>query len=126
MTDDYEIVFQIESKCEKEIEKSRIPMDKYIDKIIRYSIQFSETGSEPHISRIVPSIQAKLYFESTLYSVHLGKKERALITIDEDELFDKLIITLWAFTDNHDYDKVFRRLGESMYQKFLNSGDDEK
>lgn len=126
MTDDYEIVFQIESKCEKEIEKSRIPIDKYIDKIIRYSIQFSENGKEPHISRIVPSIQANLYFESTLYSVHLGRKERALITIDEDEIFDKLIITLWAFTNNHDYDKIFRRLGESMYQKYLNPGDDEE
>lgn len=125
MTDEYEIVFQIEPKCEKEIEKGRIPIDKYIDKIIRYSINFSENGSDSHINRIVPSIQEMLYFETTLFCVNLGKKERALITIDEDELFDKLIITLWAFTVNHDYDKVFRRIGESMYQRFLNQGDDE-
>jgi len=37
-------------------------------------------------------------------------------------VFDRLIITLWAFTKNHNYEKIFRGLGESMYQKYLNQG----
>ena len=118
MTDNYEIEFDIEAKCEKEIKKDGIDIGKYIDKIM----MFYETGVESHISKIIPSIQAQLYFDTTLYTVKLGLKERALITIDEDEVFDRLIITLWAFTKNHNYEKIFRGLGESMYQKYLNQG----
>jgi len=118
MTDNYEIEFDIEAKCEKEIKKDGIDIGKYIDKIMKYAVMFYETGVESHISKIIPSIQAQLYFDTTLYTV----KERALITIDEDEVFDRLIITLWAFTKNHNYEKIFRGLGESMYQKYLNQG----
>ena len=127
MTDNYEIVFEIESKCDKELKKemnkSRIPIDKYFDKIIHYSVLFYENGREAHIHKFYPAIHSKLFFEATLYCIRLGTKERALITIDEDEIFDKLIITLWAFTLSHDYEKIFRRLSESMYQKYVNQGD---
>lgn len=122
MTDNYEIEFDIEAKCEKEIKKDGIDIGKYIDKIMKYAVMFYETGVESHISKIIPSIQAQLYFDTTLYTVKLGLKERALITIDEDEVFDRLIITLWAFTKNHNYEKIFRGLGESMYQKYLKQG----
>lgn len=122
MTDDYEIVFEIEDKCEKELKKSDIRFEKYIDRIIGYSVTFHETGVEPHIHKLPTAIQSQLYFETTMYVMKLGMKERALVTIDADEIFDRLIITLWAFTANHDYERIFRRLSESMYQKFLNQG----
>lgn len=123
MTDDYEIVFEIEEKCEKELKKQHVELNNYIDKIIKYSINYSESGADNHIAKLSPAIQSKLYFETTLFIVKLGIKERALVTIDEDVIFDRLIICLWAFTDNHDYKTIFRKLGESMYQKYLNYED---
>lgn len=120
MTDDYKIIFQIDSNCEKEFGKNRVDSDEEINKIIKYSVMHFENGIESHIQKLNSEIQEKLYFETTLYIVKLGRKERALITIDVDELFDQLIITLWAYTSSHDYEKVFRRLSESMYQKYLN------
>lgn len=125
MTDNYEIVFEIEEKCEKELQKKGINIDTYTDKIIRYAVAFYENGTELHIMKLDMNIQKRLYFETTLYIVKLGLRERALVTIDEDKLFDRLIITLWAFTENHDYEKIFRRLGESMYQKYLNQEEDK-
>ena len=125
MTDNYEIVFEIEEKCEKELQKKGINIDTYTDKIIRYAVVFYENGTELHIMKLDMNIQKRLYFETTLYIVKLGLRERALVTIDEDKLFDRLIITLWAFTENHDYEKIFRRLGESMYQKYLNQEEDK-
>lgn len=35
MTDDYEIVFEIEEKCEKELKKQHVELNNYIDKIIK-------------------------------------------------------------------------------------------
>jgi hypothetical protein len=123
MTDNYEIVFEIEKRCEKELRKKRVNIDAYINKMMQYAVTFYENGTEPHIIKLDMNIQKRLYFNTTLYIVRLGLSERALVTIDEDKLFDKLIITLWAFTENHDYEKIFRRLGESMYQKYLNQED---
>ena len=123
MTDNYKIVFEIEKKCENELRKKGVDINKYIDKIMQYAVIFYEKGTEPHIMKLTMNIQKQLYFETTLYAVKLGLKERALITIDEDKVFDELIITLWAFTENHDYERIFRGLGESMYQKYLNQED---
>lgn len=123
MTDDYEIIFEIEEKCKKELKKHIAKFDENIDKIIKYSINLTENGADNHIAKLTTAIQSKLYFETTLYIVKLGLKERALVTIDADDIFDRLIICLWAYTESHDYEKVFRRLGESMYQRYLNSED---
>lgn len=125
MTDNYKIVLQIDSKCEKEFVKNKIDPSTYYEKIISYVTLFYENGHELHIQKINTEIQSRLYFETTLYSIKLGFKERALITIDEDELFDQLIITVLAFTETHDYEKMFRKIGESMYQKYLNNGENK-
>ncbi len=122
MTDDYKIVFQIDKKCEKELNKQGIKYDKYTSKIIGYAVIFFEKGEEPHTHKLSSNIQERLYFETTMYIMRLSLKERALVTIDADEVFDQLVITLWAFTANHDYEKIFRGLAESAYQKFLNQG----
>lgn len=104
----------------KELRKKGVDLNKYIDKIIQYAVGFYERSTEPHVMKLTMKIQKQLYFETTLYTVKLGLKERALVTIDEDKVFDQLIITLWAFTKNHDYKKIFRELGEGMYQRYLN------
>ncbi|MBE5857120.1 MAG: hypothetical protein E7296_06055 [Lachnospiraceae bacterium] len=122
MTDDYKIIYQIDKKCEKDLNKHDIKYDKYTSKIIDYAVVFFETGVEPHTYKLSPAIQDRLYFETTMYIMKLGLKEHALVTIDADEVFDQLIITLWAFTSNHDFEKTFRGMAESAYQKFLNQG----
>ena len=88
MTDNYKIVLQIDSKCEKEFVKNKIDPSTYYEKIISYVTLFYENGHELHIQKINTEIPSRLYFETTLYSIKLRFKERALITIDEDELFD--------------------------------------
>ena len=120
MTDNYQILFQLEAKCEKELKKNRIKIEEDVEKIIKWSVIFYESGIEPHIQKLVPEIQERLHFETTLYIIKLGRAKRALVTIDVDEIFDQLIITMWAYTTTHDYQKIFRSLGESMYQKYLN------
>lgn len=125
MDENYEVILQMTKNCEKTIKKH--PLDeKTIDKIMALAEAFHDTGMSPHIQSLGKEFQLKNHLESTLYIFKLGKKERALVSIDADEVFNQLIITLWGFTNNHDYQKMFRKIGESLYQEYLCNGEGEQ
>ena len=125
MTENYEIVFQIEKSCERKINKRNPLSDVDIDKIIKAGTSFFENGNDVLVHKLCKKYYLPYNMESTLYVVKLGEKKRALISIDADEIFDKLIITLWGYTTDDDYKKMFQSIRESMYQKFLFSNKGE-
>lgn len=125
MNEDYEVIFQMTDNCEKMIKKH--PLDeKTIDKIMTLAEVYYDTGMSPHVRPIRKEFLLKNHLESTLYIIRLGIKERALVSIDVDEIFNQLIVTLWGFTSNHDYKKMFRKIGESLYQEYLCNGEGDQ
>lgn len=70
----------------------------------------------------VPVLRSKL--QSSLYSIRVARDIRVLATIDDDPLFDQIIVTLLRVVHRKDMDKVFRSLAQSIYQNDLASFDE--
>ena len=67
-----------------------------------------------------PSIQNIKGLDSSLYAYRLNRKIRFLFSVDDDPLFDQLIITLYrVIRHGDDFNKIFNSTTESLYQEFL-------
>lgn len=126
MTGNYEVVFQIEKACARSITKNNPLSDEDMDIIMNKAISYYENGIDSAVHEMNRQFCLSLNLESTLYIIKLGLKKRALVSIDADEIYDKLIVTLWGYTANHDFEKVFRSIGESMYKRYLQSNRGEE
>ena len=68
-------------------------------------------------------LQLKGNDESTLYALKVYKDIRIIMTVDEDPLFDQIIITLLHVIRHSGLNKVFKGMAESIYQNHLQSLD---
>ncbi len=59
-------------------------------------------------------------FDSSLYYLKLKKESRLIVSVDEDPIFESVIITLLKIFKNKDIEKNFKSVAESFYQKFSN------
>ncbi|QFJ56014.1 hypothetical protein [Pseudobutyrivibrio xylanivorans] len=65
-------------------------------------------------------------YSISLYFVIINRDTRALVTIDEDVIFDQVLVSVMAI-GNHD--QLISKIGgieESLYQKMLNDSDGEE
>ncbi len=95
---------------------------KIVSKINMYCslLPNDRTGFFKHAARpVVPILRSK--FQSSLYSIRVARDIRVLATIDDDPLFDRIIVTLLRVVRKKNIDKVFRGLAQSIYQKDLAS-----
>ncbi|CAD5949822.1 hypothetical protein PCC9214_02480 [Planktothrix tepida] len=60
-------------------------------------------------------------YASSLYSFIVNYYLRVILTIDDDPLFNRTIITLFRVVDSQVVAKVYQQVGESIYQSFLQS-----
>ncbi len=58
-------------------------------------------------------------YASSLYSFIVNYYLRVILTIDDDPLFNRTIITLFRVIDSQVAAKVYQQVGESIYQSFL-------
>ena len=118
------IRFESTKKFEKELgkfplkEKSRI-----ILKLNQYS-QLLETKSEDFYKHAYQPVKLKLTGddESSLYALRVNKDIRIILTVDDDPLFDQILITLLHVVRHSNLNKVFNGIAESIYQNTLNAG----
>lgn len=60
-------------------------------------------------------------FKSSLYSLKVNRDVKVILTVDDDPLFEQIIITLMRVVRHRDLKKAFRGIAESLYQKNINS-----
>ncbi|SKB11717.1 conserved hypothetical protein [Planktothrix sp. PCC 11201] len=58
-------------------------------------------------------------YGSSLYSFIVNYYLRVILTIDDDPIFGRTIITLFRVVDSQVAAKVYQQVGESIYQSFL-------
>lgn len=63
-------------------------------------------------------------YESSLYILKISQRLRAIITVDEDPIFEQTIFTLFRVVKSEDTDKAFFSIAELIYQdiKHRNKG----
>lgn len=65
------------------------------------------------------SFEFKENYGSSLYSFIVNYYLRVILTIDEDPLFNRVVITLFRVTDIQNVARIYQQVGESIYQSFL-------
>lgn len=58
-------------------------------------------------------------YESSLYTLRLSQKLRAILAVDEDPIFRQVIFTLFRAVKHDDIDKAYKGIAESLYQELL-------
>ena len=117
------IRFESTKKFEKELGKfpSKIK-SQIVLKLNQYS-QLLESKPQDFYNHAYQPIQLKLTGdnESSLYALRVNKDIRIILTVDEDPLFDQILITLLHIVRHSNLNKVFNGIAESIYQNALNT-----
>jgi len=57
-------------------------------------------------------------YESSLYILRTSPKLRVILAIDEDPIFEQIILTLFRVFKRGDLEKVYKSIANSLYQEF--------
>jgi hypothetical protein len=70
---------------------------------------------DAHLSRpYLPRLEEG--FDSTLYVMRMDAENNVVLTVDDDPLFSRMIITLWRLVANPDVDMAFGVVAAMIYQ----------
>lgn len=116
-----EIMFHTTRPFEKDIRKiNKKEKNKIIMIVNQLANIYSNDKATFNKYAFRPMITLRGGLTSSLYIIRAGVSIRIICTIDEDSLFDQLIITLLRIAKSPDeYSKVFSQLTESLYHKNL-------
>jgi len=116
-----ELVFHYTRSFEKDLEKISSTNKKRISKTINQVVDIYSSDKRlffQHIHR--PTIILADDLKASLYVMRIGTSLRLVFTIDDDPLFDQIIITLLRIAKSPDeYSKIFSSIVESLYQRQL-------
>ena len=56
-------------------------------------------------------------YESSLYTLKVSQRLRAILAVDEDPIFGQVIFTLFRVVNPDDLDKAYQSTAESLYQE---------
>lgn len=118
-----EIQFDITEKYEKEFSKLSTKDQKSVAlSIDKYAASFDvEKGDVTGKVFQLHKIQLPTGLDSSLYVLRSTQNIRVILTIEEDPLFCKKIITLMSVVNHDSMEKAYRSVSESLYQRFKNS-----
>ncbi len=118
--------FESTKKFEKELSKfSAMDRKQIILKLNQYSqLLESDPGGFYKKAYQPMKLILKGNHKSSLYALRVNRDIRVLMTVDEDPLFDQVLITLLHVVRRSDLNKAFKGIAESIYQKELNSVSD--
>ena len=119
------ILFESIKKFEKELSKfPQREKTQIILKLNQYSQLLNSDSREFYKHAYQP---LKMNFvdgdESSLYVLQVSRDVRIIMTIDDDPLFDQILITLLHVVRHSNLEKVFKSIAESLYQRSLYSSD---
>jgi len=67
--------------------------------------------------RRLPLLTGLNGYESSLYTLKISQKLRAILTVDEDPIFNQAIFTLFRVIKHEDLDQAYQSTAESLYQE---------
>jgi hypothetical protein len=80
------------------------------DSLLNGKKAFLKHTSKPYIFKL------KYGAESSLYVLHLDNNERAIVSVDEDPLFNKVHFTLYRLVDAGNANAAYKIVGEQLYR----------
>ena|SRR3989338_8357238 len=115
------LVFEATDKFEKDLRrldpKNR---DRIINKI---NASCSLLQNQPSVffrlvyRPLIPYLAKGL--KSSMYVLRVDSDIRVILTVDEDPIFEQIIMTLLRVVRHNDLDKAFRGIAEALYQQDL-------
>lgn len=58
-------------------------------------------------------------YESSLYTLRTSQELRVILTVDEDPIFEQVILTLFRVVNHRDLDRTYEAVAASLYQEIL-------
>jgi len=59
-------------------------------------------------------------FDSTVYYLKINLKDRAILSIDEDPIFEQVIVNIFTICNHDKFNVEMSGIMESLYQKMIN------
>ena len=72
--------------------------------------EFKENSSIPYIFNLKGGL------ESSLYLVKADQKNRMVVAVDEDPVFDKISLTFFRLVDKSNAEEIYKEVGENIYK----------
>ena len=99
---------------------SELNRERIETKIEEVCQSFLDNPSDIYNHASLPfKIKSYKAFNSSLSAIPVGQKIRILVTIDQDPIFDQLIVTLIKVVKTSHLHQAFKSIAESLYQDNL-------
>ena len=72
--------------------------------------RFGEYAYKPHVLQLTGGL------DSSLQVLRINPALRVILTVDDDPIFDQIIVTLWRMVQHDDLTKAFNAVAQSLYQ----------
>lgn len=120
----YNVVIDYTKQAKKQIKKLHIS-DKNLSLIKKAVIHYVETGGKQKgVNRI--KFPPELGFESTLYIFLFKRDFDALLTIDEDPIFEQILVKVFSAGPPDIVVKEVNRIQRSLINQIINGLEDEE
>jgi hypothetical protein len=118
-----ELLFESTDKFEKDLNQFNDQEKSQIVEELNCRCATLKNGFKTFYKQVVRPLKIKLNngFESSLYSLQVNREVRVILTVDDDPLFEQIIITLMRVVRHKDLKKTFRGIAESLYHGYINS-----
>ncbi|CAB1253225.1 conserved hypothetical protein [Clostridiaceae bacterium BL-3] len=111
-----ELVFESTKEFKKDLNKfEKKDQGKIIEKLNCYCSTLLNDSSIFYSKVYKPYIfMLKDNFEQSLYSMRISIDIRVILAVDEDPLFNQILITLFRVVKHDELKKAFKSIGESL------------
>ena len=65
-------------------------------------------------------------FDSTIYYIRLDHRKRAIISVDDDPIFEEVRINIYAICNRDSLEREIKGVMESLYQQMINPTSSKK
>ena len=115
-----DILIESTKDFEQDLEQfSNTEKFKIIKKLNRYvELLSTNTNLFYKNSTQLRNIRLNENYDSSIYSLRINDKIRIILTIDDDPIFDRTVITLFRAVKPEDAPKAYNSVAETLYQDF--------
>ena len=115
-----DILIESTKDFEQDLEQfSNTEKFKIIKKLNRYVELLSvDTNLFYKNSTQLRNIRLNENYDSSIYSLKINEKIRIILTIDDDPIFDRTVITLFRAVKPEDAQQAYNSVAETLYQDF--------
>lgn len=116
MDTELKVVLQVTRHAERELKKGKVT-SKTLEFIKNKCISIYRNTQDGDYHKLNIQQFNDAGIKTTLYAIQLNSRARVIVSVDYDELFEQLIITIYGYTIDHNYNKIISNITESFYQK---------